>query len=281
MDVVSVGYRSDLAIRVAEGGQITDCGDHLVLRTTQNPAYWWGNFILLGQPPPAGRQDAWLTRFAEIYPAAEHVAFGVDVTAPSAVDPALFASAGLRLEQHVVMTAASLREPPHPNRTARIRHLTGDADWQQAADLRLACSLADEPGEPGETGETPEFTERRTAARRRLAETGKGAWFGAFAGERLVAQLGLVPAGRGLARYQEVETHPGFRWQGLAGTLVWHAGRYGTDELGAATLVIVADPGYAAIRIYSSVGFARAEDQVGFVRSGKAQRAAAGSGQSD
>jgi hypothetical protein len=48
--------------------------------------------------------------------------------------------------------------------------------------------------------------------------------------------------GDGYARYQHVETDPAARRRGLAGTLVWHAGRYGREVLGASTLVIVADP---------------------------------------
>lgn len=39
-------------------------------------------------------------------------------------------------------------------------------------------------------------------------------------------------------------------------------GRYGFDELGARTLVMVADPDYPAIRVYRSVGFEDAETQL-------------------
>ncbi|HEY0237052.1 MAG TPA: GNAT family N-acetyltransferase, partial [Friedmanniella sp.] len=45
------------------------------------------------------------------------------------------------------------------------------------------------------------------------------------------------------------------RGQGLAGTLTHVVGRFGLDELGAETLVMVADPAYLAIRVYRSVGF--------------------------
>lgn len=69
-----------------------------------------------------------------------------------------------------------------------------------------------------------------------------------------------------LARFQDVETHPSSRRQGLAGTLVWHAARYGLAELRATTLVIVAGHGSPASRVYASVGFEPAEDTIGFVR---------------
>ncbi len=57
-------------------------------------------------------------------------------------------------------------------------------------------------------------------------------------------------------------THPAARRQGLAGTLVWRAGQHALGELGARTLVIVADPTEAAIRVYRSVGFADHETQL-------------------
>ncbi|MGH3183582.1 MAG: hypothetical protein ACRDOE_17020, partial [Streptosporangiaceae bacterium] len=55
---------------------------------------------------------------------------------------------------------------------------------------------------------------------------------------RALAQLGLFDAGDGYARYQHVETDPEARRRGLAGTLVWHTGRYGREVLGASTFVI-------------------------------------------
>ena len=93
--------------------------------------------------------------------------------------------------------------------------------------------------------------------------------FGAFSAGALVSALGLVqvsaPAGR-LARFQDVQTHPDFRRLGLASSLVWHAARYGLDELGARTLVMVADPGYPAIRLYRRLGFRLTEEQIGYCR---------------
>jgi len=156
-----------------------------------------------------------------------------------------------------------VREPPRPHKGAVIRPLTGQDDWRQARELRTACGAADEQAA---SPEDHQFIELRTIARRQLAEANRATWFGAFSGGSLVAQLGLVPLPGSLARFQDVETHPAFRRQGLAGTLVWRAARYGLDELRATTLVIVADQGSQASRVYASVGFEPAEDTIGFVR---------------
>jgi predicted GNAT family acetyltransferase len=72
----------------------------------------------------------------------------------------------------------------------------------------------------------------------------------------------VLDRGEGLARFQEVLTHPDARGRGLAGTLVHHVSRFGFNELGAETPVMVADPDYLAIRIHRSVGFEDTETQL-------------------
>jgi len=256
--VNSLGFRTDLMLRLLEGGKAVDHGDYLTLHSPQNPLFWWGNFLLMPESALHDQADKWMSRFAKAFPGAAHVAIGVDGTGPSTAPPAGYLEAGFRLECSTVMTAAAVRAPPHRNEAAQYRPLETEDDWRQAVELRIAC--ADEPAS------SREFSERRVADQRRIAEAGHGSWFGAFQGGRLAAQLGLYSDGGPIARYQNVETHPLARRQGLAGTLVYHAGRYGLDTLGARALVMVADPGYSAIRIYRSVGFADRETQVALQR---------------
>jgi hypothetical protein len=253
MRIVSLGFRTDVALRVLEGAEVADRGDYLVIRSPDNPSFWWGNFILLGAPPQPGTAGAWLARFAAEFPAARHVTFGID--AASGQDEALgeFAAAGLEIERATVLTSAAVCPPPRANSAVEIRALGSDADWRQAVELSLRCF--------GE-GEPREYLERRVAARRRLTQARAGAWFGAFAAGRMLAQLGVFDVGNGFARYQHVETDPAARRQGLSGTLVWLAGRYGLGTLGASTLVIVADPAAEAIGVYRSCGFADAQTQL-------------------
>jgi ribosomal protein S18 acetylase RimI-like enzyme len=259
VQVRSLGYRTDLTIRSLEGSQVDDRGDYLVIRTPGNPGYWWGNFLLLEAPPQPGETGAWLETFSAEFPQARHVALGIDVTEASDVDAIEMLSHGLRPEETAVLTARDLHEPPHFNPAAEIRALAGDEDWRQAARLRTAVN-------EGEPGSEPAFLHARIQAERALTEAGHGTWFGAFLDGILVAQLGLISDGSGVARYQNVETHPQARRQGLAGTLVWHAGQEGLRACAATALVMLADPDDVAIRIYRSVGFAYAETQIGFCR---------------
>lgn len=258
MEVRSLGYLTDLMIRVIEGAHIDDRGDYLVIRTPDIPTYWWGNFLLLAEAPKKGEAAQWMATFAAEFPQARHVTLGVDVTEAGAVDPAEFAARGLRLQRSAVLTARAVHEPPRPNRTAVYRELAGDDDWGQSAELRTVLSEGEPAGEPG-------FLHARVAAERALTEAGHGSWFGAFLDGKLVAQLGLVTDGSGIARFQNVETHPATRRQGLAGTLVCQAAQHGLTA-GATTLVMVADPADVAIRVYRSIGFADTETQIGFER---------------
>jgi ribosomal protein S18 acetylase RimI-like enzyme len=255
--VESLGYRTDLMLRKLEGSSITDMGDYLIVASPGHPEFWWGNFLLVPASAEYDEAAVWLSRFTEAFPGAGHVAIGIDSTSATGPEPAGFLAAGLKPELNMVMTATSLREPPHPNPAAQFRRLDGDGDWRQAIDLRMACSTAVELPGGGD------FERRRVQQVRELVEAGHGVCFGAFQAGRLVAQLGVFSDGSGTVRYQNVETHPAARRQGLAGTLVYQAGTYGLESMAASVLVIVADPGYSAIRIYRSVGFADRETQLG------------------
>ena len=257
MNVTSLGNRTDLALLQLGGTQVENRGDHLAVRSPHNPTFWWGNFLLLAQPPPAADTDQWLERFAAEFPEARHVALAFDGVDGRVEDLAAFTERGLHCEASTVMTAIVVHEPPRPNHQATYRQLTSDDDWAQSVELRMACNDEDERG-----ASHLEFTTRRAATNRGLTDAGHGAWFGAFLDGRLLSQMGLVAASPGLARFQSVETHPDARGRGLAGTLVHHVSQYGFGELGAATLVMVADPDYSAIRLYRSVGFADTESQL-------------------
>jgi ribosomal protein S18 acetylase RimI-like enzyme len=260
VQVHSLGFQTDLMLRRLEGGDVVDLGGYLAVRSPRNPGYWWGNFLLLPAAALAEGPAAWTERFARVFPAARHVALGVDATRGREAKPAGFTEAGFELEQNVVLTAQAgeIHPPRHLSQAAEWRPLHGD-DWRQSLGLRNACHEG-----PGAVEH--EFNQRKVADQRAMTEAGHGAWFGAFTGGRLVAQVGVLSDGSGIARYQGVETHPSARRQGLAGTLVYRAAEYAVTALAARTLVIVADPEYAAIRIYRSAGFADREVQISLQR---------------
>lgn len=97
MQVHSLGYRTDLALLELAGSEIEDRGDHLVIRTPANPRFYWGNFMLLEQPPEPEAIDELLTRFDATFPHSRHRALGFSGTADLSTELAPLVSAGLKL----------------------------------------------------------------------------------------------------------------------------------------------------------------------------------------
>jgi hypothetical protein len=56
VQVNSPGFRTDLMLRLLEGGKVTDHRDYHTVHSPQNPAFWWGNFLLI--PEEALRDEA-------------------------------------------------------------------------------------------------------------------------------------------------------------------------------------------------------------------------------
>jgi ribosomal protein S18 acetylase RimI-like enzyme len=234
-----------------------------VIRTPANPAFYWGNFLLFDQPPGEGDFERWTQLFAaEIGapPEVRHVAFGWDAPdgAEGLAQP--FLDAGFQLAHNVVLTTQAVQPPAYPNTAIVVRPMESEQDWERALEL-LVIYTSDGDQSPGFL----DFTRRSMARYRVMAEAGLGAWIGAFDGERMVGGLGIYLDGA-IGRFQEVGTHPDCRRMGVCGTLVHWSARYALEQLGAQTLVMVADPEYHAARIYESVGFRPAERQIGMDR---------------
>jgi ribosomal protein S18 acetylase RimI-like enzyme len=242
--VTSLGFRTDIAIRALEGSVITDDADFVVIHSPENPQFRWGNFLLLREPPDPGSSGRWVSLFRREFPGVGYVALGIDAAGLGELP-------GFDTQVDSVLTATHTHAPRHPNHDAEYRPLTTDADWHRATQLAQRCNPHD-----------PDFIRRRMIARRRLTLAGHGAWYGAFRDGELLAHLGIFTAEPGIARFQDVETDPDARRQGLAGTLVQHAAAHAAKTRAVGTLVMVADPDGDAIRLYRSLGFTDTEQQV-------------------
>ncbi|GAA1596092.1 MULTISPECIES: GNAT family N-acetyltransferase [Kribbella] len=258
MEITSLGFRTDLLLLELGGSEFRDNGEYVVVRTPQNPGFWWGNFLLYRTPFAPDDTKLRLEDFRREFPDAKHVAFGIDSTDGDAGAVDELTAAGFEVEPNVVMTAERVVPPPHPNEQATYRFLSSDDDWEQVYHQSLACA------EMTVDDDYREFTRRKLVAKRAVVDAGNGKWFGAFDGDRLQSSLGLIFDGSGLGRFQNVQTSPEDRGRGLAGTLVHHASTYGLTQ--ARKLVMVADPEYLAIRIYRSLGFADTETQLQIAR---------------
>jgi ribosomal protein S18 acetylase RimI-like enzyme len=258
VEVQSLGYRTDLMVRRLAGSSITDRGRYIVVRTPENPGFHWGNFLLWPGPPAEDEVGEWMAQFAEEFPAATHVALGIDVTEIPEW-PGYLSTTGLEADSSVVLAAEQPPEAGPPDDAPTIRPLRSDDDWGQELGLRVTLAGEDGPPPPGHHA----FLERSTAESRRLVESGHAGYFGAFVDDRLCSVVGIASDGLGVARYQNVGTHPEYRRRGFASTLLSRAGSFGREVFGARLLVIVADLDGPAVGLYRSVGFDPVEEQWG------------------
>ena len=243
-----LSWHTDLAVLRLEGSTIDERADHLVVRSPENPLYYWGNFVLVTDPARVDEAGHWLEVFEAEHPDAAHRSIGL-VTRPTDADA--WKALDLELTHDDVLVAESCPEPTPVPQGYLVKQITDEIEWEQSSGLRIAEFAEGDPREA-------EHERRRTASRRALSEQGRLAWFGAFHGDRLVAELGIVDCGDGAARYQSVVTGAAHRRQGLAGHLLGVAAAWAADR-GARRWVIVADAGGEASRLYRSRGFGPAD----------------------
>jgi GNAT superfamily N-acetyltransferase len=243
--MLPLGWHTDLAVLRLEGSTIEDHGDHLVVRTPSSPLYYWGNFVLVTDPARADEPDHWLEVFESAHPDAAHRAIGL-VAEPR--EPGAWTALDLELDHDDVLAASECPEPT-PNPEGYLVKQVADAiEWEQSTGLRIEAFAQDDPREA-------EHERNRTEARMEMSEQGQVAWFGAFHGDRLAAELGIVDCGDRVARYQSVVTSAEHRRRGLAGHLLGVAAQWAAEH-GARRWVIVADAESDASRLYRSRGFA-------------------------
>lgn len=263
MKIKSLGYRTDLIFPTFEG-QITDRGDYLVIRTPSNPTFYWGNFLLFDHPPGEGDFIKWCELFAKEIgapPKVKHRSFGWDTTLEDKGVIQPFMDNGYYLDHLAVLTAQPDDLTSKSASGVTTRPIESEDDWVQSIENQVICR------EPvfSEDGYRL-FRQGQVQRYRDMVSHGLGAWFGAFSGDRLVADLGIFYTEE-LARYQSVQTHPDFRKRGIAGALVYNAAIYALENFKIETLVIVADVDSPAERLYKSIGFQFTEYQLGISKS--------------
>lgn len=262
------GWRTDFTLH-AVSAQVDERDDCIVVRTPGNPGFYWGNCLLLAEPPQNDALAAWLARFhAEIasrQPASRHVALGVNTPYAGEQMPA-WQAAGFKLHVNAVMRLrpGGLAEPPAPKVmpvTVRPIEWRGPgAEIEAVVDLQCADTHGFEP--LGYRAYRRRIFEHYAV----LHQRDQCEWFGVWVGEPgqavLAADCGLLRdhAGPGATgRFQRVATHPAWRRRGLCSALVHHVSRHALQAWQVGEVVMVADPDDVAIGIYRGLGYAEFE----------------------
>ncbi|MBY0414410.1 MAG: GNAT family N-acetyltransferase [Bdellovibrionales bacterium] len=236
-------------------GEIIIRESYIVIKTINNPTFHWGNYLIFKHAPKVGDLTNWMNIFQKEfshYKKFEHYVFAWDdLNAPESPE---YLTHNFSLEKSVSLATSSLNPPKHYNKDVVIRPLASKVDWEQADELQVATR------DPKFSyDEYKEFKLKQSEAYHKLIAENRGARFGAFMGDILVADLGIYFEDK-LARYQSVVTHPDYRGKGICGTLVFESGSYALKNWGVTRLAMEADPDYHAARIYESVGFLPVEN---------------------
>jgi GNAT superfamily N-acetyltransferase len=240
------GWATDLCVLEHGGSTIDDRGDHLVISSPHSPSYHWGNCVFVLAEDRLDDADHWIDVHHQAFPAAAWVSIGLP-RMPD--DTEGWSEADVELEVSDVLTTRTMPNQTAPPDDYTFRRLDGD-DWAQY--VRRAIEENDSTGEYDPASHAV-FAEDQMRVRRDLSTRGVGAFFGAFSGNRLVADLGIVLCGT-TARYQSVGTDEDHRARGLASHLLGIAAAW-AGERGCERWVIVTESTNPAGRVYRRAGF--------------------------
>jgi GNAT superfamily N-acetyltransferase len=252
--VRSLALKTELALAESRG-RVIDRDDYLVIETPDDPGYYDGNVLVLPAPPQVGEVTYWTRRFNEELghnPAIRHVGLWWDGTTGDIGAADELRAAGFKIltsqvmvAERVIATHASEGAGTYAPAAVSPREL--DAD-EVLATADVAYTIADRHDDIYRL-----FLDRRASWHRDLVRRGLATFWGVFAGDALVASLGLVWLGT-MARYQDVQTLPAHRGRGHA-TALLHASKRAAFVRGSERLVIVAEPDSEGARLYQRAGF--------------------------
>ena len=257
MQLKSKGLTTDLLLG-KHMSRISVFDDHIVVDTPDNPKFFWGNYLIFRDSPKLDLIPYYISCFEKHFknnPNISHIAFTWDDT-DCFVDnefAAKFADLGFEIDTTTIMTAQDISPDTIKLNGIEVRKITSNLDWVKI--LRLQTSIQNN----FDPNKIYKMLEKTSEQYRFLIESNNGEWFGAFQGDRLVGDLGIIFDDH-VARFQSVETHPDFRQQGICKALVHTAIKYVRECKGNIVFVIEAETGGLAERIYQGFGFTKTEN---------------------
>ncbi len=255
MPLQSLGLASDVMV-LGNKSSLEEHGDHFVLRSPEEPDFWFGNMVFIKDDvidPPTQ-----IALFQSEFPDAKRVTIGWDIANMKGGDRlANYKALGFNIdESDVLVLNGPLVSTDAPDGFT-VRPLESDDDWQKATELQGITGV-----EVGHDADGYlDFVKTRLESRRRLTESGLGIWFGAFHGEELAGDLGIY-ANNHTARFQSVETRASYRRRGVCASLVTAGVEWAQSRYPDTKTIIIADQDSAAGRIYRRCGFTLQEQLV-------------------
>lgn len=258
MKLRSLVLRTDMMFN-RFSGEIIDRGDYLVIRTPSRPDYFWGNYLIMNHPPQAGDLEKWIELFEkEIGPRNERSFIAITWDSIDGEQGKIkpFSDFGFSVHKSIILTAQSIHQPSKFRSELTVHPLSSDEDWDQFIDIHF-----DPDWTYGEADTQRQFLKDKRDHLRVMVDADLGLRFGVELEGKIVGELGIYWDDK-IGRFNEVATHRDYRRQGVCSTLVYTVAKFVLETKGIDTLVMEADDGYHAAKIYESVGFIPSEKNV-------------------
>ncbi len=256
MEITSIGFLSETLFQYYSGS-VRNHGDCIEVRTPDNYSFWFGNYLLLGRPPEVANISQWITRFEVAFSDVEEVRHKClqwpDDGSETKEMRAEFERFGWEFDQTSVLCATESKSVRTAPKGLVMREISGKEDWDKV----LAHHVLTRPEGFAEAAYRA-FKVNRLALFQELIFKGHGQWYAAFKGAELVADMGIFNR-NGISRFQEVSTHPKHRRQGICAALVHYVSCTEQEARPGNRMVILADHGEPAERIYKSLGYVEVE----------------------
>lgn len=248
MEIKSIGLRSDL-FYLENYSTFIEKENYLVVKSLDNPEFFWGNFLLYKKPPSENDCDIWPVDFKNEFienPNVKHISLTWDVFGAKPLVEK-FINAGFEYNEVIVLVAEKVKTTKDLNLPIIFKKIESNFEWNQVLNLQVSVGI--------ETDNYKEviyrdFLTKRYHAYKKLVEENQGHWFGAFYKGELVSDLGLF-GNDDFARFQSIETHKEFRGKGIAQHLI----KFAMESMPKKQYIIQADHDGEAINLYMKIGF--------------------------
>jgi len=238
---------------------IVEKDEYIVIRTPERLNYFWGNYILMKDPPSRGDYEQWVNIFdSEIGKRTErgYCAITFDLGVNETFDISEFLEDGFRVEVDKILTTNKVVEPIKLNSELIIK----EYDLSKNIDSYVAVHF-DESWAYGNEDEQKEFLREQAIEFSSLVDKNVAKRFGGYLNGKLATDLGIY-WNDNVIRFNSISTHPSFRRLGACSTLVYKVSKNLLEKDPSKTLVMQADEDYHAALIYESIGFVPREKVV-------------------
>ncbi|MBT3785999.1 GNAT family N-acetyltransferase [bacterium] len=234
--------------------EILDRGDYLVWKTSSQPNYFWGNFLIFREAPERDVFKDWKRLYQMEFETENPTFYTFTWDSPNFNPTYLksFMDHGFRLDIETTLVTKRPELPPKINKDIVVKPIVSEADWNSLPEVHV------NPNSSRSIDSQIEFQKSRIKTFKELSKRKFGHRFGAYLEGKLVGDLGLYHQD-GIARFNEVATHHEYYRRGICQTLVYHSCIHAIENFEVSTLVMVAVDDYHAINAYKKVGFTALE----------------------